>query len=235
MIQQRVEVERRRRECESDDVRGAHADEPGQRRKGGVAANEAEATARLRPRTDGSGGRPSRCQTPTAAAATTPSATSSHPRVTSAAGERRNVTETRIAQPSEIAVRGNATTPGGRRQAAKSVAPMPSRTRPRRRAAGAPKIARITAVRRVRSRGARAHDRRAPDRRRHRLLRDRRDRPQPSGLGREGAGAARACEAGGRRRGEAPEARQPTPVHARALRQPLRQREQLRHDLRRAP
>ena len=51
VIQQRVEVERRRRECESDDVRGAHADEPGQRRKGGVAANEAESGGSAR--TDG--------------------------------------------------------------------------------------------------------------------------------------------------------------------------------------
>ena len=38
----------------------------------------------------------------------------------------------------------------------------------------------------------------------------------------------RAAKRGGRRRGQAPEARQPAALHARALRQPVRQREQLR-------
>ena len=43
---------------------------------------------------------------------------------------------------------------------------------------------------------------------------------------------AKAC---GARRGQAPEARQPDPLYGRALRRPVRQREQLRRDLRRAP
>ena len=66
------------------------------------------------------------------------------------------------------------------------------------------------------------------------MLRDRRDRPQPPGLGRAGEGALQGCAGGGRARGQAAEARQPRPLHARGLREAVREREQLRHDLRRA-
>ncbi len=59
-------------------------------------------------------------------------------------------------------------------------------------------------------------DRRGDDRRRVRVLRDRRDRPQPPGLGREGEGDVRGGEALRRARRQAPEARQPLALHARA-------------------
>ena len=77
-------------------------------------------------------------------------------------------------------------------------------------------------------------DRHARDRRPREVLRDRRDRAQPPGQRREGARAVSRGEAGGRARGQAAEARQPRPLHARGVQQAVRQREQLRLDLRRA-
>ncbi len=83
--------------------------------------------------------------------------------------------------------------------------------------------------------GSRDDRRRCSYRRRRPLLRHRRNRTQPSGIGRNGEAAVRRCQGGGRRRRQAPEARQPLALHARFLRAALRQREQLRRDLWQSP
>ena len=82
---------------------------------------------------------------------------------------------------------------------------------------------------------ARAAHRRCRDHRRGRLLRHRRDRPQPPGLGGEGQAALRRGEGLRRARGQAPEARQPRALHPRDVQQAVRERELLRRDLRGAP